>query len=188
MPTYYSKEPVTLHDIEIAKGLFNFVMEDKAPGYLRIKESNLNKQYTSALVFVYETFYARLFEVIPTAKDLFKTGFTSQGQGLVKLIAFLLMDPADIEIFKSKLLEITEKHNERGIRAVEYGIAGDCLFYSLDKALGPEIFTPYNRRVFERIFSRSLTVIIPSAVSYEIKTRSSGQLKRYQEEQSRYSS
>lgn len=67
MPAFYTTDPVTEADIQAAKDSIQCVIDDTAPGYLEMKKTPEGAHYTSCLLFVYETYYNKLFEVLPVS-------------------------------------------------------------------------------------------------------------------------
>jgi hemoglobin-like flavoprotein len=59
------------------------------------------------------------------------------------------------------------------VKAVEYGIIGDVLFYTLEITAGA-LYSPPVEACWKKVYSSMLAIIVPLAVSYERK----GLLKR----------
>ena len=53
-----------------------------------------------------------------------------------------------------------ETHNERGIKAIEYGIVGEVLCYTLRQCLGTA-YTPNAHFTWVKILSKILAVMVP---------------------------
>lgn len=75
--------------------------------------------------------------------------------------------------FQKAMVALAERHCERGVKAVEYGIIGDVLFYTLQETAGA-LYTPTVEACWKKVFSSMLAIIVPLCVSYERK----GLLKR----------
>ena len=73
--------------------------------------------------------------------------------------------------------KLAEVHNERGVKAVEYGIMGEVLIWSLNHTLGPSVFTLDCRKAWIRIFCRMIRIMIPSAVQYELENGEAQRLR-----------
>ena len=71
--------------------------------------------------------------------------------------------------FDNIIRKLAAVHNERGVKAVEYGIMGEVLIWSLKQVLGPNVFTPACKSAWVRIFCRMIKVMIPLAVHYEME-------------------
>ena len=66
MPIYYTDALVTPEDFVLASANWDMILNDQSPVYLELKKSRF--EYSSCVVFFYETFYARLFDVHPVSK------------------------------------------------------------------------------------------------------------------------
>ncbi len=73
----------------------------------------------------------------------------------------------DADIFEDLMIEIAVSHCQRGVRACEYGIVGEVLFYSLRQVQGPELFTSEAELCWIKVYSAMIRVIVPLAVTYE---------------------
>uniref|UniRef100_A0A7S0SYC4 Globin domain-containing protein n=1 Tax=Chromulina nebulosa TaxID=96789 RepID=A0A7S0SYC4_9STRA len=179
LPVYYTSDPVTKLDITNARASWSMIIDDTSPEYLRLKDTP-DFNYSSCVMFYYDTFYARFFDVHPMSRAMFKSGLKTQGKFLVKMITLCLgeIDDADSSKFVNTLVNLTESHNARGVKSIEYGIVGEVLFFTLKHCLGVSIYTKDIHEAWVRIFSRMLTVIVPVAVSFEIKTGGQAQRDR----------
>ena len=101
---------------------------------------------------------------------MFKNGLKSQGKFLVKMISLSLSMLNEQEKFELVIRKLAEVHNERGVKAVEYGIMGEVLLWSLNHVLGPDIFNLACKKAWIRIYSRMIRIMIPLAVHYEIES------------------
>lgn len=170
MPVYYTDEKVSVVDLEKANIVWNLVISDTAPNYLKIVEKG-QTEYSSCMIFFYDTFYRRLFDVHPLCRSMFKSGLKTQGKFLVKMISMLLSDiDSDPVKFNNTLVKLAETHNDRGVKSIEYGIVGEVMFWTLREVVGHEVFDKETHLAWIRIFSRILSVVVPVAVAYEIKT------------------
>jgi hemoglobin-like flavoprotein len=53
------------------------------------------------------------------------------------------------------------------VKAIEYGVVGDVLFWCIKTCIGAEAFTPAVELSWVKIYSKMLQVIVPVAVRYE---------------------
>ena len=65
MPIYYTEAMVTPEDFVLASANWDMVLNDHSPVYLELKEKG--SDFSSCVVFFYETFYARMFDVHPVS-------------------------------------------------------------------------------------------------------------------------
>lgn len=169
MPVYYTTSPVTEIDHKRANETWDLILDDKSPLYLEgQKDPAFAAEYGSCIMFFYDTFYKRLFDVHPMCKPMFKSGMKAQGKALVKIVTLSLSMFNEDEKFDAVLNKLATVHNERGVKAVEYGIMGETLIWALSKCLGPTCFTPAVVTAWIRVFCRMLKVMLPLAVAYEL--------------------
>ena len=118
LPLYYTHENITIADRSLASSSWDMILNDTSPEFLS-KKGTLNFPYTSAVVFFYDSFYLRLFDVHPMARALFKSGMKSQGRFLVQMISLALSEHENPEKFEKTLIKLAEVHNIRGVKAIE---------------------------------------------------------------------
>ena len=177
MPVYYlHNEPVTAYDLNIAKENWNMILNNTAPGFHALKGTE-GFHHASSIMMFYDVFYSRLFDVHPLSRPLFKSGLKSQGKFLVKMIGLSLGIIDEPEKFEKTLIKLTESHNERGIKAIEYGIVGEVLFYTIRQCVG-EAYTPIAHYAWRKIMSKILSIMVPIAVSHELHSKSVNQSLR----------
>jgi hemoglobin-like flavoprotein len=93
------------------------------------------------------------------------------------MISMSLNQCEDQDKFKKSMIDLAERHCERGVKAVEYGIIGDVLFYSLEATAGG-LYSPAVEACWKKVFSSMLAIIVPLCIRYERK----GKLKIPQNE------
>ena len=71
------------------------------------------------------------------------------------------------ENFTLKLQILARSHYKLGVKSNEYGILGEALFYTLNKCLGPGIYTEIIHTTWIKIYSRMLFFILPLALNLE---------------------
>ena len=193
-PVYYINEPITQDEIQLAKDSWILIVHNKGKLFVDLQaKSGKNDNNTtsnerddddddnapmSCISLFFQTFYSRLFDAHPEAEPMFSSGIKKQGQFLVSMISVSLNLLNDEEKFRKKMIDLADTHNKRGIKANEYGLVGDVLFYSLHQVLGSEVYNKECHRAWVKIFSNMLKHIIPNAVAYEIKSGSVDQKAR----------
>lgn len=162
---------------------------DATPAFLDLKKNNPDSQSASScIIFFYDTFYERLFSVHPVCtrippavhsyshalilpqicRPLFTSGIKSQGKLLVKIVTMALGMLEDEKKFDEQMVALAENYYMKGIRAVEYGILGETLFWTLKKIVGTELYNVDMHMIWVRIYCRMLSVIVPRAVALEM--------------------
>eukprot|EP01041_Mallomonas_annulata_P013572 gene13572-28800_t len=168
MPPYY-KSGVVVQETDIILGRVSWqkIADGSSQGFQDMKAiPGFNSP--SCLTWFYDSFYNRLFDVNPSARPLFKTDMKSQGRVLMAIISTSLNMLRDTDSFNTMLVNLTHSHSHRGVRGMQYGIAGDVLFWTLNLCLGPIDFDDDTRNAWINIFSSMLSIMVPVAVSDEI--------------------
>ena len=115
----------------------------------------------------YDAFYSRLFDVHPMCRPMFKN--EKQGKFFVSMIALSLSMIENQEKFDDTLVKLTEAHNARGVKAIEYGIVGEVLLWTFRYCL-TTAYTGELHVSWLRIICRMLKIMIPTAVKYEMES------------------
>ena len=144
------------------------ILDGTSKVFLELKNSASGSQSATCLTWFYDSFYARLFDVNPSARPLFKTNLQSQGRVLVGVITTALNQLKDPESFNKMLVNLAHVHSKRGVRGLQYGIVGDVLFWTLRKCLGSE-YDALTAVAWTKIYSYMLYVIVPVAAADEIQ-------------------
>ena len=171
LPLYYSEEDIVKEEVDRAQVAWDKILNDTAPAYVARKaDRSFAEEYPSCATWFFSEFYARLFDVHPAAKPMFRAGLKSQGKFLVQLMTLALTLVLNQEKLNKVMLNLAEKHNERGVKAIEYGIVGEVLFFTLRKVLGDEEFDAEVYKIWTKIMSRLLVIMVPSALAHELKS------------------
>lgn len=114
------------------------------------------------LVFFFDTFYARLFELAPQVRPLFRNSIKSQGRALVKMLdtAVHLLDSVDA--LRPKLEALALRHVAYGAKLEDFGVVGEALLYALAASLGPALFTPEVEHAWVLSYSLMLSIMLPA--------------------------
>jgi len=183
LPSYHIKSViVTEADVAVARNSWELILNDCCDEHKQMKLKSTDEAFlnSTSLTWFYDLFYEHLFEIHPSSKSLFRGSIKKQGLVLVKIITISLGLREDRDGKATKLLTgIAKTHAERGIRAYEYGIAGDCLFWALCKCLGPDIYNESLRVSWIRIYSLMLDVLVPAALIEEGKLLEGDHRKSY---------
>eukprot|EP01038_Epipyxis_sp_PR26KG_P004866 gene4866-6817_t len=173
MPTFYSEKEVTAEEHERATVTWNLILESKAAGYQAKKKLNLTLTYQSSVSFFYTLFYERLFQVHPSSKSLFTKGIKSQGKMLIELLSLALFELNNKRKFQETFYRLAVIHCKIGVKAIEYGIVGEVLFWTLKEALGDDEYDTYTHMCWVHLYCRMLNIMVPVAVEYELENGSS---------------
>jgi len=116
MPIYYTAEEMLPEQRKIASDSWNLILNDTIPGVDARKKND--PEFTS-VTFFYDSFYARLFDIHPMSRELFKSGMKSQGKFLVSMISLSLSELDNPDKFNTALVKLAEVHYHRGVKASE---------------------------------------------------------------------
>lgn len=177
-PVYYTEDPVDVEDLDTAMRSWYMILNDHSPVWLDYKfngksidfiSNDLLSSCETCVMLFYHVFYSRLFDIHPMCKPMFRNSIISQGVALVKMVSLGLNVLNNSIKFDETLSKLTDIHNKKGIKAIEYGIMVDCFLWSFNKVLGPTVYTSLCAQAWTRIFSRMIRVMIPLAVTYELQ-------------------
>ena len=104
---------------------------------------------------VSELFYARLFEIDPTAKDLFAdTSMDQMGFKLMQTLGAAVSALADPEpfLFNEKGRALGQRHLAYGVRKEQYPLVGQALLWAFEQQLGND-FTAMTRIAWVKVFN-----------------------------------
>ena len=88
-----------------------------------------------------ELFYARLFELDPTLRPLFKGDLTHQGRMLLSLLGAAVSGLTNIELLAPIVQRLGAHHIHYGVQDEHYATVGTALLWTLEQCLG-KAFTP----------------------------------------------
>jgi len=97
-------------------------------------------------------FYARLFELDPQLRHLFRGDMVEQGRKLMTMIATAVASLERLETLVPAVRELGARHAGYGVTEEHYGTVGAALLWTLEKGLGPE-FTPAVREAWTTTYS-----------------------------------
>ncbi len=114
-PIWYIKDAeVSAEDEKILKSTWDSILDGSAKGYILHKGDQAD--YPSSLVYFYDQFYKRLFEVHPASKELFKNNMTTQGKALIQMItAALSLVKKDPVALTGALTGLAKGHAHKGM-------------------------------------------------------------------------
>jgi nitric oxide dioxygenase len=81
-------------------------------------------------------FYARLFEIAPEVKPLFRGDMTVQGDMLMKALAAVVAGLDRLDAVVPVAQDLARRHLRYGVTRDHYPIVGSALLWTLEKGLG----------------------------------------------------
>lgn len=88
-----------------------------------------------------ELFYARLFELDPSLKPMFKGDMKQQGMKLMSALALVVTGLSKPETILPAVEDLGRKHFDYGVQDHHFDTVGAALLWTLEQGLGAE-FTP----------------------------------------------
>lgn len=110
---------------------------------------------------VAELFYAELFAIDPSLRQMFKGDMRGQHQKLLAALALVIRSLNDLEKIVAPVQKLAVKHLDYGVAAVHYTYVGNALLRTLKKGLGDQ-FTPELREAWIEAF-RTLAAVMKEA-------------------------
>src|SRR5215204_2239421 len=86
-------------------------------------------------------FYAKLFDLNPNLRMLFKNDMKEQGRKLMQVIGFAVESLENIDEFIPQVRALGARHANYGVADRDYDAVGAALLWTLEKALSRE-YTP----------------------------------------------
>jgi hemoglobin-like flavoprotein len=81
-------------------------------------------------------FYARLFELDPSLRALFRGDMSEQGRKLMTMLATAVVSLEQIDRLLPALRQLGSRHANYGVRDEHYATVGTALLWTLEKGLG----------------------------------------------------
>jgi hemoglobin-like flavoprotein len=96
-------------------------------------------------------FYARLFELDPSLRPLFKSDIREQGKKLMQMIGYCVAKLNALDEIVPGVKELGRKHAAYGVKPEAYQTVGAALLWTLEKGLGPA-FTPEAKAAWTAVY------------------------------------
>lgn len=110
-------------------------------------------------------FYARLFELDPSLRPLFKTNLHEQGRKLMLMLATAVNSLGDLESLVPAVQSLGRRHAGYGVKDAHYDTVGEALLWTLRQGLG-EDFQPPVREAWTQAYT-----LLASAMKEAAKER-----------------
>jgi len=96
-------------------------------------------------------FYAKLFDLDPKLRWLFKGDMKEQGQKLMQIIAYAVKSLEHIDEFIPQVRALGKRHAGYGVEDRDYDSVGEALLWTLEKALSRE-FTAKTKDAWAAVY------------------------------------
>jgi hemoglobin-like flavoprotein len=104
-------------------------------------------------------FYARLFELDPALRPMFRGDMAEQGRKLMTMIATAVASLERLDTIVPAIRALGARHAGYHVTDDHYATVGAALLWTLEKGLGPE-FTPEVRAAWTTTYSLLANVMI----------------------------
>ncbi len=104
-------------------------------------------------------FYAKLFELDPEVKPLFKTDLTAQGAKLMKTLSLAVNGLNNLERLVPVVQDLGKRHKDYGVLPKHYETVAAALLDTLEKGLGDD-FTPETKDAWVAVYTVLSTTMI----------------------------
>jgi hemoglobin-like flavoprotein len=99
-----------------------------------------------------DLFYARLFEIAPDVRPLFKRDIHAQGVMLMKMLDTVVASLDRLDTLLPVAGQLARRHVGYGVQPQHYDIVGTALIWTLEQGLG-QAFTPQVRHAWLSAYS-----------------------------------
>ncbi|TYA74460.1 globin family protein [Seonamhaeicola marinus] len=115
-----------------------------------------------------EIFYAKLFELDPKLKPLFKGDMKEQGKKLMTMIGTAVNGLNNLEAIVPAVQNLGRNHVGYGVEDSHYDTVGEALIYTLGAGLGDD-FTPEVEGAWVEVYTVLATTMKDAAAEVELK-------------------
>jgi hemoglobin-like flavoprotein len=109
-----------------------------------------------------EIFYAKLFELDPTLKPLFKGNLDDQGKKLMSMIAAAVNGLNNLAAIVPAVQDLGKRHKNYKVPKESYNTVGAALIDTLEVGLGDE-FTPDVKHAWVKVYGILSTAMIEAS-------------------------
>ena len=109
-------------------------------------------------------FYARLFEIDPGLRPLFKSDLTEQGGKLMGMLRSVVNGLRQLDALVPVAQTLAQRHVHYGVKASDYDTVGKALLDTLRKGLGKD-FTPEVEAAWTKAYVTLSGVMIGAAAA-----------------------
>ena len=107
-------------------------------------------------------FYARLFELDPSLRPMFRGDMKEQGRKLMQMLALAVTSLSQLDKLVPAVRAMGARHAGYGVREEHYATVGAALLWTLEKGLGPS-FTDEVRVAWTNAYTLLADTMIDAA-------------------------
>lgn len=110
-------------------------------------------------------FYARLFELDPSLRSLFRGDMAEQGRKLMTTLNVVVQGLTRLEAILPSVQELGRRHVGYGVRGRDYATVGAALLWTLAQGLG-DAFTPEVEAAWAAAYGTLASVMQEASASH----------------------
>ncbi|KAF0691155.1 hypothetical protein As57867_017502, partial [Aphanomyces stellatus] len=122
----------------------------------------------SPVIYFYDSFYTKLFEIAPEAmsildvsvKSLFRTSIIAQGKALINIVQSIVKGPVTTDAI-GEVVELAYRHNKYGVKMQYYNILGRVLLLSLCECTGTDLWSDALDLAWRTVYAYMMTAMSP---------------------------
>ena len=114
-------------------------------------------------------FYARLFEIAPQVRPMFKGNMVEQGRKLMAMLNTVVNGLNNLQAIVPAAQNLARGHVDYGVRSEHYAYVGSALLHALEQGLAQD-FTPQVKQAWSDAYGLLSGVMIDAAEQVEPKT------------------
>lgn len=141
--------------------------ETEGNGSITLAQKALVQESFAQVAAIAETaaalFYARLFELDPSLRPLFRGDLREQGRKLMQMIAVAVRGLDRLDAIVPAVQALGRRHAGYGVADEHYDTVGAALLWTLEQGLGPETFTPDVREAWASVYRLLATTMKEAA-------------------------
>jgi nitric oxide dioxygenase len=107
-------------------------------------------------------FYARLFDLAPQVRPMFKGDMREQGRKLMTTVASVVGSLDRFDDIRPSVVDLGVHHAHIGARPEHYGVVGEALLWAMEKELGPAL-TPETKAAWAKAYAALAAAMIGGA-------------------------
>jgi hemoglobin-like flavoprotein len=111
-----------------------------------------------------ELFYARLFELDPTLRPMFRGDMRDQGRKLMQMLSVAVNGLNSLDKIVPAIQYLGKRHVGYGVREQDYQTVGTALLWTLEQGLGSE-FTPEVKEAWTAVYTLVATTAMEAGYS-----------------------
>ena len=110
-----------------------------------------------------ELFYARLFELDPSLRPLFRSDMKDQGRKLMAMLGVAVANARRPEALRAPLEQLAKRHVAYGVRIEHFDTVGAALLWTLEQGLGDR-FTADMHEAWGALYCEIVLIMAPQFV------------------------